>query len=224
MRIHAQVHAAAMAASVLVLFPGGAHAATISSLGTSSLPGASTGSIGPVGATPAANNDNATTASPNVIPYSVFFNKQGPVAVEFLTAASGGATEYRFTQTFVNNTGQAWTGFTFELGYGVGDAFVASGADDGLDFDTPGADPAPTASLFTTLVHRDDRMEWSGGSVPSIGSLSLTFAIDVPDEVSRFTLRQTPITAAIPEPSSLGLAGAGALMLAAWRRCGRSAY
>lgn len=41
-----------------------------------------------------------------------------------MTSESGGTTEYRFTQTFINNTGQVWTGSEFLLGYGVGDAFT----------------------------------------------------------------------------------------------------
>ena len=217
---------AALLASGLV---GSAQAAVITSVTTTSLPGASTASIGPVGATPAPNNDNATAGSPNTVPYSVFFNGAlGPLLVEFAANNSGGTTEYRFTQTFVNNTGLVWTGFVFELGYGLGAGFTPSGATDGLDFDWPDADPTPTASLFSVLAHQSDRIEWSGGNVPSVGVLTLTFAIDVPDnlaafnpaQVNRFTIRQTPIVAthSVPEPSSLLLLGAGLLALVSWRR------
>lgn len=215
---------AALAASTLVLCAGVVQAATVSSVSSLLLPGASTGTIGPIGATPSPNNDNAGAANPNAIPYSVFFNALGSMDVEFVTAASGGTTEYRFAQTLVNNTGQAWTGFRLELGYGVGAAFTASGAD-GLDFDTPDADPTPFASQFPVLSHLDDRIDWSGGSVPSVGGLALAFAVDVPDnlasfnpaQLSRFTLRQTPIVAAqVPEPPSLLLLGGGLLTL--WLR------
>lgn len=227
MRIHHKVLAAATAASFAALFASGAPAATISSAATVALPGFSTGTIGPLGATPAPNNDNTVAASPNAIPYSVFFNTLGPLEVEFTTSNSGGTTEYTFTQNFVNNTGQAWTGFAFELGYGLHQAFTASSGADGLDFDTPGADPAPFASLFTTLVHLDDRIGWSGGSVPSIGSVVLTFSVDVPDnlaafhpdQASRFTLRQTPLVATpVSAPPSLLLLGWGVLALMPWRR------
>ena len=165
MRIQQKRHAAATAALFVAVFTCGAQAATISAIADSSFPGSSTGTIGPVGATPAPNNDNAIAASPNVVAYNVVFNSSGPLEVDFMTVASGGTTEYTFTQTFVNNTGQAWTGFTFELGYRMNLGFTPSGVADGLDFDTPGADPAPSASLFTTWVHLGDRIEWLGQSV-----------------------------------------------------------
>jgi hypothetical protein len=206
-----------------------AQAGVITSVTSTVLPGSSTSVIGPVGATPAPNNDNAIAASPNTVPYSVFFNgAPGPLQVEFATDNSGGTTEYRFTQTFVNNTGQVWTGFVFELGYGLGAAFTPSGAADGLDFDWPNADPSPTATLFSALSHQGDRIEWSGGTVPAVGVLTLTFAVDVsdglagfhPGQLNRFTLRQTPIvgTQPVPEPSSLLLLGVGMLALFSCRR------
>ena len=206
-----------------------AQAGVITSITAVEMPGLSTGGIGPAGATPSPNNDNASAASPNTVPYSVVFNGAlGPLLAEFATDASGGTTEYRFTQTFVNNTGQVWTGFVFELGYGLSGGFTLSGATDGLDFDWPDADPTPTASLFSILSHQSDRIEWSGGSIPSAGALTLTFAIDVPDnlaafnpgQVNRFTLRQTPIasTQSVPEPSSLLLLAAGLLGWISWRR------
>ena len=52
-------------------------AATIGSINVSILPGSSTGTIGPVGATPAPNNDNSVGPSPNVIPYTIFYNAGG---------------------------------------------------------------------------------------------------------------------------------------------------
>jgi len=111
--------------------------------------------------------------APSTVPYTVFFNGAlGPLQVEFATNTSGGATEYRFTQSFINDTGQVGTGCVFELGYGLGAAFTPWGATDGLDFDGRHPDPTATASLFSMLSHQTDRIEWSGGSVPSVGELT----------------------------------------------------
>jgi hypothetical protein len=211
------------AACLLAWAAAGAHAGVITSVSTLSLPGASTGTIGPLGATPAPNNDNDVGASPNTVPYSLFLNSPGALEVEFVTAASGGSTEYRFTQTFVNNSGLAWTGFVFELGYGVGSDFVPAGMQE-LDFDWPGADPTPTSTAFTNFIYNSDRIEWLNGSVPSIGLVGFTFAIDIPDIAgNRFTLRQTPVVASqtVPEPTSLLLFGGAILALLSQRRGSR---
>lgn len=217
--------------SLAGLLSGGAQAAVITSIGSSSLPGASTGTIGPVGSTPAPNNDNAVAASPNVVPYSIFLNTPGAMEVEFIASNSGGTTEYRFTQNLINNTGQTWTGIRVELGFGLGADFVASTSDQ-LDFDTPDMDPAPSASAFSALTHTSDVLTWSGGSLPAIGGLQLTFSIDVPDNLdptgtsglARFTVRETPIVAAVvAEPSSALLMGSALFGALAVRRRARSA-
>jgi hypothetical protein len=202
---------ASIAAFAVCLVALDASAATITGLGTTIFPGASTGAIGPVGSTPAPNNDNATSASPNVILYSIFFNSLGTLDVEFIAANSGGTTEYLVPQSLVNNSGQTWTDFHLELGFGVGTAFIRSGDTDGLDFDTPDRDPAPTSSVFTVLDHQPDTLDWSGGSVPSIGGVAFALAIDVPDNLSTFhpgalnafTLRQFPTTASVSEPGTM---------------------
>src|SRR5262245_2703377 len=96
-----------------------AGAATISSINRVILPGASTGTVGPL-STSAPNNDDVNGPSPNVIPYSIFLNSPGPIETEFILAQSGGTTEYRFTQTLINNTPAVWEGFRLELGFGTG--------------------------------------------------------------------------------------------------------
>jgi hypothetical protein len=216
------------AAALLLLGPP-AGAATLASFGTIALPGFSTGTFGPI-STAAPNNDNAVAASPNAVPVSVFFNTQGTLDMEFVLASSGGTTEYAFTQTLVNNTGTAWTGFRYVLGYGTGAGFVASTLADGLDFDTPDADPAPAANGFPLLIQAPDMLEWSGGTVPSVSGLAVSFAVDVPDGLAafnpsgenRFTLRQVPVGAvmAIPAPGSLVVLGPALGLLLLGRRRG----
>src|SRR6266568_2833669 len=87
-----------------------ASAGVITSAATFKLPGFSTGILGPLGFTPAPNNDNAPSASQNVINSTFFFNSGGLgiADLEFNVGNSAGTTEYRFTQAFINNTGQAW--------------------------------------------------------------------------------------------------------------------
>lgn len=177
-----------------------AEAAIITSLGSLSLPGSSTGTVGPVGATPSPNNDNATDPSPNIIPYSVFFNTPGTLETAFLLQPSGGTTEYQITQQFVNNTGLAWQGFVFELGFGTGSAFIRSTLADELDFDAPTLDPPPLSPAFPLLDAMPDSLAWSGATVGSIGSARFSFAVDVPDGLQAFTLRQIPIVTPVPVP------------------------
>ena len=119
-----------------------------------------------------------------------------------------------------------WSGFRFELGHGAGSSFSSASASSGLDFDLPEGDPAPVSSQFTVLDHQGAVLDWSGATVPSIGSVVFSFAVDVPDGLSafhpsaqnRFTLRATPVLAAapIPEPATVLLLSGG-LALVGWR-------
>lgn len=198
-----------------------AGAATISSITKLTLPGATTGSVGPVGATPAPNNDDSYGPSPNVIPYSLFVNSAGTMETEFALAQSGGTTEYRFTQTLFNNIpGAAWQGFKFELGFGTGADFTLSPLADLLMFDAFENNSTATANAFNLTVDEMKVIEWGGGKVSRFQSAVFSFAIDVPDDLAdlnpqglnRFTLRQTPIVAGsapapAPEPATAMLFG-----------------
>ncbi len=165
-------------------------AATISNSTSFLLPGFSTGSL-TVGLPASPNNDNATAASPNLISVSIFFNSDGlgPADMEFELTNSGGTTEYRVAPAgigLVNNTGSPFTGFLAELGFGTGANFVRSSAGDDLDFDTPDRDPTPTLPAFSALTPDTDSLLWSGGTIPSVGSFSIGFSLDVPDGCNHF--------------------------------------
>lgn len=220
------------AAVVFCSIQGPASAGVITAITAFSLPGFSTGSL-TVGAAAAPNNDNAAAASPNGIAYSSIFLNAGGLGnadIEFAVENSGGTTEYRFFAPpfaipVINNTGQSWTDFHFRLGFGTGAGFIASASSDLLDFDTPDADPTPVSSVFTSLSHQSDALDWSGATVPSVGPVRFAFAIDVPDNLqlvnpsglNRFTLRFAPgVAATVPEPSTTmlllaGVAGIGGI-------------
>jgi hypothetical protein len=212
-----------------------AEAGVISGATVVSLPGLSSGALGPLGVTPAPNNDNATAPSPNAIGFSIFFNTFGTAEYEFSVTQSGGTTEYLFSSpgatvplAVVNLTGIPWDGFRVELGFGTGTAFVPSGSGDALDFDTPERDPAPFSSRFPVLVHDPDLLSWSGGVFPTASGGTFSFSVDVPDGLAafhpgglnRFTVRLTPTVAAAPEPTAMLLVSTGALALLT-RRCRR---
>lgn len=209
-----------------------ANAGTISSVSAFVTPGASTGSAGPIGNTPAPNNDDAVGDSPNVIPYSIFFNSPGFLETEFVLAQSGGTTEYRFTQNFINNSSATWTGFRFELGFGTGANFVLSQLADNLEFDRFENHTTATSNRWAVTVDQAKTLEFGGTPLARISTISFSFAIDVPDDlaaanpagVNRFTLRQTPLAAsAVPEPGTWLLAVPVLLLIAYARRRAASA-
>ena len=207
--------AALMTVAALLVTVPGSPAATITSVSLFSLPGFSTGSAGPVGSTPAVNNDDDPGASPNVIPFSVFFNSPGAMETEFVLSDSGGTTEYRFTDTFVNTRNALWNGFRFELGSGTGANFVQAGD---VRFDLLNGQSTAISPVFTLVAHNSRQLDWTVGAPPLVAPFA--FAIDLPDGMARFTLRQTPLVATlVPEPSALGLAAISLVVLVLRKKC-----
>ena len=153
------------------------------------------------------NNDNWVGASPNEVRIlQKDFTGLGPIDIEFTVVPSGGVTEYSFVEGVQNSTGLEWTSYCMQLGFGVGDEFKPSDAGDRLDFDWPDFDSPISfdpwvGAPFPLVSPSEDLIEASGGVMPS-GSYAepFTFAIDVPDGITSFTLRQLP--KAVPEPAA----------------------
>jgi hypothetical protein len=152
-------------------------------------------------------NDNVVGASP----YKIFVTQKnyvgiGTVDITFDVINNGGTTEYDFTEGVQNATGIPWGAYHLELGYGFDAGFVKSLSGDGLDFDWPHADSPvqfdpPLGFFFPTVAHAEDDIFASGGVMPN-GAFAgyFRFSIDVPDGITQFTLRQSPV--AFPEPGS----------------------
>jgi hypothetical protein len=167
------------------------------------------------------NNDNSADANSgnNINILTKAFEFQDYIDIVFTVAPSSGTTEYRVVEVVDNDTGFDWTGYNLVLGFGTGAGFMESAAGDGLDFDTPDNDPAPTSGAFGSFSRpSEDRINFFGGTHGSIQQ-PYEFRIDVPDigpGPYTFTLRQLPI----PEPSTFMLAGLAMLVYASGRRRG----
>jgi hypothetical protein len=170
------------------------------------------------------NNDDVAGASPNTID---IFQKDyvgiGPVDIEYTVIDSGDATgsvtEYIFSEGIQNGTGSDWSDYHIQLGFGVGADFVPSPSGDGLDFDAPDYNSPFSFAPFTTVDVFEDDIDAYGGVITSPSfTFPFVFTIDVPDGITKFTLRQYPTTDFIPEPSTLLLACLGFVGTFAGRR------
>lgn len=155
-------------------------------------------------------NDNVVGPSPNVIMiYQKDYVGIGYVDLEISVADNGGVTEYQIEEGVSNHTGLTWGYYHIELGFGVGLDFEASPPDDDLDFDAPDYDSPvdfnPLPGFFPTQTVSEDDILATGGVMPD-GAYAgnFIFHIDVPDGITSFTIRQSPV--AVPEPSTLVLA------------------
>jgi hypothetical protein len=169
----------------------------------------------------APNNDDAVGLSPN----EAFITQKnyfaiGPVDLTFDVTNSGGVTEYAFKEGVFNNTTLNWAAYHIELGFGTGTGFVKSTAGDGLDFDAPdynsGYQFNPAPGFFPSVAVTEDDIYADGGVMPYLSFAGyFRFSVDVPDGITQFTVRQSPV--AVPEPATWVLAACSAVGLATFR-------
>ena len=169
--------------------------------------------------------DAAPTPNDNVVGtsgYEAFVTQKdyiaiAPVDIEFSVIDNGGVTEYAFVEGVNNSTGITWEGYHIELGFGTGGGFVKSAPGDGLDFDAPDFDSPidfnPGPGIFASWdVDEDDILAYDGDQASGEFADYFLFSIDVPDGITSFTLRQSPVET-VPEPASLVMALLGLLPL-----------
>ena len=179
--------------------------------------------------TPRSGNDNSAPGDldDNNIEITIKrFDSPGVIDIEFTvipdedtTENDDSVTEYYVFESVDNDTGTDWVGYTMELGFGTGSSFVLSSPGDFLDFDAPEFDAPPTSAAFSAVdnTSNEDILAFSGG-VHGTGAEIYEIRIDVPNNITSFTLRQTP--ALVPEPSTLALLalGVASLLFVAWRQ------
>jgi hypothetical protein len=170
----------------------------------------------------APNNDDVVGTSPN----GIFVHQKnyigiGPVDLSFGVLDTGGVTEYLVTESVFNNTGLNWGSYHIELGFGHGPGFVKSTPGDGLDFDAPNFNSPfffnPSPGFFPTATVTEDDILAYGGVMPYLSFAGdFLFTVDIPDGITSFTIRQSPIV--VPEPSTCALLAFGSLALVMMRR------
>src|SRR4051812_222669 len=218
---HTTKFTAQLALTFSILYAGNLWAGTVTTFGWHS----GVASLAATMITPASPpaNDNVVGLSPN----EIFVTQKnyvgiGPVDITFDVINNGGTTEYRVKEGVQNSTGVPWGAYHVELGYGFDAGFVKSLSGDGLDFDSPDYDSPvqfdpPPGAYFPTVVNTEDDIFASGGVMP-FGAFAgyFRFNIDVPDGITQFTLRQSPIP--FPEPCAATMLLLGAAALAAYRK------
>lgn len=148
------------------------------------------------------NNDRSVIINKN------FFNLS-PIDITFTITNDGGQNpdRYRFTDSVDNSTNQNWTDYHLELGFlDANGKFRRSGNDDLLDFGTglpnPPA-PPPTSDPFGEGQRGNngntiDYPKTPGPTLDKGNSGLFLFNVDVPDNLTNFTLRQQPTVCPVP--------------------------
>lgn len=199
------------------------------------------GDVTMFGSSTATTGINSDDFTGGLIPGNFFYqgdiNSVSPLDIVIGASESGGTSEYNFSSTLKNQTEFDWTGYKFELGFGVGNNFVKSTNFDFLDFDAPddgrqelqsfNALPSnPTvvsigiynpdcvlvgpSQRFTSSSFNSNEINFSNGLVKKSEPIGFSFFVDVPDGLpnNQFTLRSYPVIQQKSIPESSTTKGA----------------
>lgn len=153
---------------------------------------------------PAQWNQNYPGISPNLIHIlQKDYHAIGPVDLVFTVMETGGITEYRVNEGVSNSSGVEWLGYRLELGFGIGDDFVQAASGD-LTFDSPDFDSPVDVPFFPSISVSAYDITASGDTLPGFAYMGgIVFHVNVPDGITEFTIRQSPIP--IPTPGGAAL-------------------
>ncbi len=145
--------------------------------------------------TPAPGNDDVAGPSPNYVSINQkAFAAVGIIDMVFLVEDFGvPSTEYMIYEGVFNGTGEDWIGYEIKLGYGIGADFEQAEVGGGLDLDAPDYnspivfDPPYAFTMIGETVHNAVDGVFTAGAFHTF-----QFAVDVPNGISEFTIRQEP--------------------------------
>jgi hypothetical protein len=188
---------------LMAVFSGSALASTITAFGGASGPGLASVSFNSV-TTPAAGNDDVVGASTNVISINQkSFGLDLYIDMVFLVTDVGvSTTEYLLNESVFNGSGVDWIGYQVRLGYGTGASFVPVTLGDGLDFDAPDFNSAISFPPFSLGAFDHGVINAVSATVSAGQSVNFSFAIDVPNTITEFTVRQEPRSAPVSNDGS----------------------
>lgn len=141
--------------------------------------------------TPSPANDDVSGASPNTVVFTEkrFDTFDGIWTIFDVVDDGIATTEYQFTETVTNNTGGVAIGYQVMLGSGADAGWVHQPLGTGLDFDAPDDNSPRAFAVLPTLVYDEVTIDAVGGTILPGESHVFTYAIDVPNTLTKFSIR-----------------------------------